>query len=118
MLAIAQSAVALCAVWQATPESRLQRCHDTVCPLHHHEQGGSGTQYPQTQVDNCCAESQQRESSPSRPAFAGTITHAVLESLPPVVLRLPPAMDLSAPWETPSPPPHVPKHLLLSVLLV
>jgi hypothetical protein len=35
-----------------------------------------------------------------------------------VVLSLAPAMAISAPWETPSPPTHVPKHLLLSVLLV
>jgi hypothetical protein len=46
------------------------------------------------------------------------MTLAVLQSLPPVVVTLVPAVQLDAPWETPSPPTHVPKHLLLSVLLV
>jgi hypothetical protein len=46
------------------------------------------------------------------------MTVAVLQSVPPVALNLAPAMPLGAPWETPSPPTHVPKHLLLSVLLV
>jgi hypothetical protein len=46
------------------------------------------------------------------------MTLVVVESLPPVVLSLAPAVPLTAPWETLSPPAHVPKHLLLSVFLV
>ena len=43
VLAFAQSAVALCAGWQATPEARMQCCQDGACPLHHHEHGASRT---------------------------------------------------------------------------
>jgi len=118
VLAFAQSAVAQCAGWQATPEARRQCCQDGTCPLHHRAGGASRTQLTQAAADDCCARSQRHESSPSATAFAATMTLAVLQPLPPVVLSLAPAMPLSAPWETPSPPNHVPKHLLLSVLLV
>jgi hypothetical protein len=118
MLAFAQGALAQCAGWQATPEARRQCCQDGMCPLRHHEDGTSRTQITQAAADDCCAQSSRRESSPSRSAFATSITLAVLQSLPPVVLSLAPTAPLVAPWETPSPPAHVPKHLLLSVLLV
>ena len=118
VLAFAQSAVAQCAGWQATPEARRQCCQDGACPLHHHEGGASRTQITQAAADDCCAQSPRLESTPSRAAFTTTITLAVLQSLPPVVLSLAPTTPLSTPWETPSPPTHVPKHLLLSVLLV
>jgi len=118
LLAFAQSATAQCAGWQATPEARMACCQDGACPLHHHHDGASPAQITQTAADDCCALSPRHESNPSRAAFATTITLAVLQSLPPVVLNLAPTPALSAPWETPSPPTHVPKHLLLSVLLV
>jgi len=118
VLGFAQSAIALGAGWQATPEARMQCCQDGACPLHRHDHGGSPMQMTQAAADDCCAQS-PRESSPSPSrVFAGTITCAVLDSLPSVVLSPVPASVLSAPWETPSPPTHVPKHLLLSVLLV
>jgi hypothetical protein len=118
VLAFAQSAVASCAGWQATPEARRECCEDGACPLHHHHDGASPTQITQAAADDCCAQSPRHESSPSATAFASTITLAVLHSLPQVVLSLVPTTPFSAPWETPSPPTHVPKHLLLSVLLV
>jgi len=117
LLAFAQTAVAQCAGWQPTPESRRQCCQGGACPMHH-EDGASRMQITQAAADDCCAQSPQRESSPSRTAFAATITLAVLELLPPVVLTLAPVTLVSAPWETPSPPARVPKHLLLSVLVV
>jgi len=118
MVAFAQSAVALCAGRQATPEARMQCCQDGACPLHRHDDGVARTQITQAAADDCCALSPSPESTPSTTAFAATITFAVLQSHPPVVMSLVPAPLLSAPWETPSPPTHVPKHLLLSVLLV
>jgi hypothetical protein len=118
VLGLTQGAVAQCAGWQATPESRRQCCQSGACPLHHRADGASRLHITQGAADDCCAQSQRPESSPSRALFASTITLAVLESLPPVTLILENATPLSAPWETPSPPPHVPKHLLLSVLLV
>jgi len=118
VLAVAQSAVALCAGWQGTPELRRRCCQDGACPLHHGEDVASRTQVTQGAADDCCAKSQRHESSPSGTAYASTITLAVLQSLPPVALTIARTVPLSAPWETPSPPTHVAKHLLLSVLLV
>jgi hypothetical protein len=46
------------------------------------------------------------------------MTLAVVESFASAVLNPLPLVALSAPWETPSPPTHVAKHLLFSVLLV
>jgi len=46
------------------------------------------------------------------------MTVVVVQSVEAVVVRLMPSTTLSAAWETPSPPAHVPKYLLLSVLLV
>ena len=118
VVAFAQSAVALCAGWQATAEARMQRCQDSACPLHRHEHGAPQRKMTQSAADDCCAQSAGPESGPSGTVFASTITLAVLRSHLPVVMSLAPAPALSAAWETPSPPTHVPKHLLLSVLLV
>jgi hypothetical protein len=118
LFAFAESAWAQCAGWQATPEARRQCCQDGACPLHHREANASHAQLTQAAADDCCAQSQRHESSPSGTVFASTMTLAVVQSLPPVVLSLVPTALLSAPWETPSPPAHVPKHLLLSVFLV
>jgi hypothetical protein len=46
------------------------------------------------------------------------MTLAVVESRASVLPSPLPLMQLDAPWETPSPPTHVAKHLLFSVLLV
>ena len=118
LLAFAQSALAHCAGWQATPEARMACCQDGACPMHHHEDGASRAQITQAAADDCCAQSPQHESSASRTAFATTITLAVLQSLPAVVLNLTTTTPITTPWEPASPPARVPKHLLLSVLLV
>jgi len=118
LLALGQGAVVQCAGWQTTPEARRQCCQDGACPLHHREKSAARAQVTQAAADDCCAQSQRPESNPSGTVFATTMTVAVLQPLPPVVLSLAPATPLSAPWETPSPPTHVPKHLLLAVLLV
>jgi hypothetical protein len=118
VLAFVQGAAAQCAGWQATPEARRQCCQNGACPLHHRKDATSRTQLAQAAADDCCAQSRGQEFGPSATVFASTMTLTVVESLPPVVLSLAPTIPLSAPWETPSPPDHVPKHLLLSVLLV
>jgi hypothetical protein len=118
VLAFAQSAVAECAGWQATAEARRQCCEDGACPLHHHKDDASRSKITQSAADDCCAQSQRHESSPSGTVFASTMTLAVVESLPPEVFSPLPLVLLDAPWETPSPPTHVAKHLLFSVFLV
>ncbi len=72
----------------------------------------------QSAADDCCAQSQRQESAPSTTVFASTMTPAVVESMPAVLLSPLPLVPLSAPWETSSPPTQVAKHLLFSVLLV
>ena len=118
LLAFAQSAVAGCAGWQPTAEARRQCCEDGACPLHHHEDGASPTRVTQSAADDCCAQSPRHESAPSVTVFASTMTPAVVGSMPAVLLSPLPLLPRSAPWETPSPPTHVAKHLLFSVLLV
>ena len=118
VLVFAQNAIVLCAGWQATPEMRRKCCQNGACPLHHRENSSSRTAITQAAADNCCAQSRRPESSPSGTPFASTVTPAVIEPLQLIVLGVPAAPPLRAPWETPSPPTHVPKHLLLSVLLV
>jgi hypothetical protein len=118
-LVLALSAVTECAGWQATEEARMDCCAEGLCPLHGHGQEPSGTQLTQAAADSCCALSALPQSAPSATVFASTITQAVLQTLPPpVTLTSTPTMPIAAPWETPSPPQHVPTHLLLSVLLV
>lgn len=118
VLVLAVSALTDCAGWQASPEARMACCEDGVCPLHSHDHEGPPAQLTQAAVDSCCAQSSRHEFGPSGTVVASTITLAVLDVLPATTVSVAPAMPLSAPWETPSPPLHVPKHLLLSVLLV
>lgn len=118
ILAFAHSAVAECGGWQATPEARRQCCEDGACPLHHRKDDASTTRMTQSAADDCCAQSQRHESSSSGTVFASTMTLAVVHAIGPVVLAPLAPVALSAPWETPSPPTHVAKHLLFSVLLV
>jgi hypothetical protein len=118
VLTLAQSAAAQCAGWQPTPDARRQCCTDGACPQHRHEDSAARMQLTQSAADDCCAASEGHKSSPSTAAFAPTITLAVLQSLPLVILSPAPIRPPSAPWETPSPPTHVPTHLLLSVFLV
>jgi len=117
VLTLAQSAVALCAGWQATPEARLNCCQDGACPMHRHDEATPAASVTQSAADDCCALSSSPEGRPSAVIFASTITLAVLRSLPPSVVTLAPAPLLFS-LDAPSPPAHVPKHLLLSVFLV
>lgn len=117
LLAFAEGAWTQCAGWQGTPEARRQCCQDGACPLHHRENSTPRTQITQTAVDDCCAQSQRHESSPSGVVFSLTMTLAILQYVPPATASLAPTVPLGAPWETASPPTHVLPHLL-SVLLV
>jgi len=116
VLTLTQNAVALCAGWQATPQARLDCCQDGACPLHHHDRA-AGMSVTQSAADDCCALSSSPDSGPSAVAFAPTITLAVLRSVPTSPVILTPAL-LPVSLDAPSPPAHVPKHLLLSVFLV
>ena len=113
--------VAVCAGWQATPEGRMACCTNaTSCPMHkselHHP--GSTHQVTQAQADGCCAGSEQNDSAISQASFVSSGTVAlVVATVPAVVAPLVPALQE---WRAfvPLPVSPIPKHLLLSVLLV
>jgi hypothetical protein len=113
--------LAVCAGWQATPEARMACCmNGTSCPMHKSEPHGSRSKQTisQVQADSCCAAASNRtRSSVASAAFVVASTTA----LPPVagVVVPVPALALQE-WRAlvPLPVSAVPKHLLLSVLLV
>jgi hypothetical protein len=118
VLAFAQGTLLQCTGWQATPEARRQCCQGGACPLQHRQDTSARTVVTQAAADDCCASSSRHDSSPIGASIASFITLAVLQPLAHETLTLSANAPLSPAWEAPSPPPHVPKHLLLSVLLV
>jgi hypothetical protein len=118
VLGFLQGTLAQCAGWQATPEARRQCCQGGACPLQHRPVVSSATIVTQAAADDCCAASSRRDSTPSGASVASFISMAILQPLPMETLTLHTSAPLSPVWNAPSPPPHVPKHLLLSVLLV
>ena len=121
ILALCVGNVAVCAGWQGTPEARMACCMDEAnCPMHtsesHHR--GSVHQVTQAQADTCCAGSERNDSTTTRTTIvsSGTATLA-LAVVPVVIAPIVPALEE---WRAlvPLPVSPVPKHLLLSVLLV
>jgi hypothetical protein len=113
--------LALCVGWQATPEARMACCTSgTSCPMHKAASHGSGSNRSITQVqaDNCCAATSNRtQSSVASTTFAlssATARQPIIGAVVPV-----PVLALQE-WRAlvPLPLSPVPKHLLLSVLLV
>jgi hypothetical protein len=115
---------AVCAGWAPTPEARMACCSESMCPMHKGDSQSSGSDrvVSQAQADNCCAFSEQKNSShssQSSPTLVAAISSAVLGTgiaLPSTV----PALVRSDGWRTAGPvlTTHVPKHVLLSVFLV
>jgi hypothetical protein len=111
---------ALCAGWMPTPEARMACCaKDGTCPMH-----GSGSDdrskrvTSQAEADRCCAGSERETPTPGASAFAPTIGLVVVPSVIPLVAPLGPIPR--GPWREhfPVPVARIPKHLLLSVLIV
>jgi|SRR5215471_3656938 len=112
--------LAVCAGWQATPEARMACCKSgTSCPMHKSESHGSSTRViSQSQADNCCAAASNR----TQPSVASSsFVEPGATPLPPLagLVVQAPALALRE-WRAlvPLPISPVPKHLLLSVLLV
>jgi hypothetical protein len=113
--------LAVCAGWQTTPEARMACCTKaTSCPMHKAESDHSGVKrtISQVQADTCCAASSNRTQSP----VAGTtfvLSNATALLPAAVVVVAVPALALQQ-WRAlvPLPASPVPKHLLISVLLV
>lgn len=120
LIALLGGNAGLCADWDARPEARMTCCSEAgACPMHKSDRHGSGsrTMASQADADRCCAVS-GRGSSPSS---TSDLTSA-LAGIPPATVLLtaalipPPAPIRHARAAVPVSP--VPKHLLLSVLLV
>jgi hypothetical protein len=95
-------------------------CSDGACPMHasgSHE-ASSARAVSQADADGCCAASERDDSVPSSSAIVLFAPLALtLSPVPPV---LPEVLSVPDAWRTlvPVPRAHVPKHLLLSVLVV
>ena len=111
---------ALCAGWMPTPEARMACCSgDGTCPMH-----GSASDVrskwavSQAEADRCCAAAERETPTPGASAFAPSIGLAVVPSVIPLVAPLGPTPR--GPWRehVPDPVTRLPRHLLLSVLIV
>jgi hypothetical protein len=113
--------VAVCAGWQGTPKARMACCmNGTSCPMHKSESPGPGSTrvISQVQADDCCAAASNRtQSSVASPTFL--LANATGLPATPISVVPVPALALQK-WRAlvPLPVSPVPKHLLLSVLLV
>ena len=122
-LALAAAGWAECAGWQTSPEARMACCLTSGdCPMHGSTESSAGSErvVTQAQADSCCASSDTGDSRPSSPAFAlslsaALVTSAVWTVAPAAVLM--PSFDV---WRAhvPLTVSQVPKHVLLSVFLI
>lgn len=113
--------VAACAGWTATPEARMACCSDGgACPMHGASSDDSAATHAisQADADRCCAGSEGDDSSSSPASTTVVVTLALVGS--PVLAWHTEAPTRADVWNgsAPTPAPHVPKHLLLSVFLV
>lgn len=121
VLALVAGNVAICAGWQAMPEARMACCmNGASCPMHESNSHGSPARHrlSQEQADDCCAAAPNRtQSSGANATFALSSVTALPAAVASVVPVVVPALRE---WRAlvPVPASSVPKHLLLSVLLV
>ena len=121
VLALCVGNVAMCAGWQSTPEARMACCMSgATCPMH---KSGGHDHFPkrtvdQAQADSCCAAASQRHDS----VVAGSTvaSFGLIALVPAAPFTLTTTSITAREWRALVPllPPSVPKHLLLSVLLV
>ena len=121
VLSLSVGNVAVCAGWQPTAEARMACClSDANCPMHEaegHDHLAKST-VSQTRADSCCAASAQPRSSSSAPSpFASS---GVIALVPAAVFLIPATIHAAREWRVlaPLPASSIPRHLLLSVLLV
>ena len=109
-----------CAGWMATPEARMSCCSGGLaCPMHADSHNPSSPRtVSQAEADSCCAASERDDAAPPESTFVlavslGLVTSTVEDVVPHTTIH-------PDSWRTlvPVPATHVPKHLLLSVLLV
>jgi hypothetical protein len=125
-LALALGQVGLCAGWSQSPEARQACCSMGSCPMHENDLASDAIGAAQTtsahrgvdqsEADRCCGLSEQRgDPAPSAAGITPIAPLALLTA--PVTL----VVELDARRRDHRVPPRavaVPRHLLLSVLLV
>ena len=121
VVALATGNGALCAGWLPTAEARMACCEDGTCPMHASPKREDSSDRPVTQAeaDRCCVASEPTDLAPAVPAVT-TLDGSVIV-VGPAVLVATLAIETAhaaSPPRPPIPPPHVSRHLLLSVLLV
>ena len=121
VLALCVGNVSVCSGWQSTPEARMACCtNGTTCPMHKSESHDRSSKrvISQAQADSCCAATSTRtlSSSENRTSVAVSATAVRLSETLVVPTNLPALQEWRA--FVPLPVSPVPKHLLLSVLLV
>jgi hypothetical protein len=112
--------LSLCAGWQLTPEARVACCADeATCPMHRSDSRHSGPNRIATQAeaDSCCAVSEQRHSSTPNASFVLFAPVAVTISDIAASTTLHHSTAVAV-FDPPLNASSLPKHLLLSVLLV
>jgi len=113
--------LSVCAGWLASAAARMACCEDeSTCPMHRSDTHGATPrhQLTQAQADTCCAATSNRmQSSVAGTTFIMSNAIAMPAVVDPVVLV--PVLAIQQ-WRTLAPVPlsPVPKHPLLSVLLV
>lgn len=121
MLTLCVGNASLCAGWQSTPEARMACCMNGAhCPMHEAEASPSGSKraITQLQADRCCAAASTRTQS-TPPDLGVVLANATAPHVSSIVF-VPAAVPALRQWRArvPLPASPVPKHLLLSVLLV
>ena len=121
VLALAAGSPALCAGWMPAPEARMACCsNDGPCRMHTSDSRKDGTKraVSQAEADRCCGASEQGDSAPSPSSAGFVVTLGVVPSPIPVMIPEPDARTPTWRAFAPIPAARIPRHLLLSVLLV
>lgn len=112
---------ALCAGWLPTAEARMACCEDGTCPMHASpkREGGFDRPVTQAEADRCCAAAEPTDLAPAVPTVT-TPDWSVITVGPSVLVAalVVETAHVTSPPRPPLPPPHISRHLLLSVLLV
>jgi hypothetical protein len=120
-VALAGGNLAVCAGWMATPEARMACCSKSgACPMRD-ARAHPTTPAPavsQADADRCCASSEPADAAPLATTILLPLSLAAAST--PLTFIAPPAIPLPGISRTlpPAPGSQLPKHLLLSVLLV
>ena len=121
IIAMILGSPATCAGWAQSANERRACCvEETGCPMGEtpvrHSHGSEGV--TQAQADACCAATESRKSSPIAPQFTSIGSVSLAPGGLSLVVASPAALVLTARSTPERPPGSIPRHLLLSVLIV